>query len=65
MMTVATVAMSKADDVPDIFVDIDDNGYAYIKQVDLLGKVEDDREWIALPVRKVPELIAALLKIKL
>lgn len=65
MMTVATVAMNKADDVPEIDVDIDDNGYAYIKQYDLSNLSEDRREWIALPVRKIPELIAALQEIRL
>ncbi len=64
MMTVATVEMSQADDVPGIDVDIDDNGYAYIKQN---GKSQDsdERDWIAFPLSKVPALIAALQEIRL
>ena len=61
MMTVGSVKMSKADDVPDICVHIDDSGYAYIKQD---GKSADLQDWIALPAHKVPELIAALLGIR-
>ena len=63
MMTVGEVKMTRADDVPDIDVDIDDNGYAYIKQRNMDGPVEDDPEWVCLPVYKVPELIATLLGI--
>jgi len=62
MMNVAEVKMSPADDVPDIDVDIDDNGYAHIKQ-DV--KHTDCQFWISLPVSKVPELIAALQEIRL
>ncbi len=65
MMNVGEVKMTKADDVPDIDVDIDDNGYAYIKQRDMDGPSEDDPEWVCLPVSKVPELIAALQEIRI
>ena len=51
MMTLAEIEMTKEDDVPNICVDIDDNGYAYLKQ---------DDDWVALPRFKVTALIAAL-----
>lgn len=53
-MTINSIRMTRDDDVPDIDVDIDDNGYAYIKQ---------EGDWIAFPKSKVPVLISILKEI--
>jgi hypothetical protein len=53
MLTLATVKCPDEID-HDIDVDVDDSGWAYIKQGD---------DWIAFPVRQAHEVIAALQKI--
>lgn len=54
MLTLATVDADLSGmpaDEATIYVDIDDNGFAYIKQGD---------DWIAFPVKQTHEVIAAL-----
>lgn len=53
-MTIGTID-PRDEDIPETFVDVDDDGYFYIKQ---------DDEWISLPLASLPALIDILKTIR-
>lgn len=54
MLTIGTIDPHD-EDIPETFVDVDDNGYFYIKQGD---------DWIALPLTSLSALIDILRKVR-